>query len=339
MPSRLEFVGTDVTPDGNRPAQSKHALLRTWAKPSIVKDVASFVGFAVFYSKYIAWFESRITRLCKIMKNDSSTPLTDLWDAAAQSEFDDIRNAILSDPVLRRFDYRRRLYLLSDFCKDGFGYTAAKPGYDDASLTAARREDEGGECEFLLPGSQLTLHPIAFGCRRIRGNKKRLHSHLGEGFAGDWAINKIRHLIFCREFTWVTDCYALRFILSYDGNNPAILCLQMRLMCWSMTIIHRPGTVLTSADYFSHLGADLCFDPYLKDYIQRVLAMKQFSPAVSTLPILPENMPGYRTRRASLPLRDSQDSALDKTAVNLIAAIFVDPPAPFGDSLHHVPSP
>jgi hypothetical protein len=119
FPSRLEFVGTDVTPDGNRPAQSKHDLLRTWPTPTIVKDVASFVGFAVFYSKYIAWFESRITRLREIIKNDSSTPLNDLWNAVAQSEFDDIRNAILSDPVLRRFDYRR-LYLLSDFCKDGF---------------------------------------------------------------------------------------------------------------------------------------------------------------------------------------------------------------------------
>jgi hypothetical protein len=78
FPSRLEFVGTDVTPDGNRPAQSKHALLRAWPTPAIVKDVASFVGFAVFYSKYIAWFESHITRLREIMKHNSSIPLNDL---------------------------------------------------------------------------------------------------------------------------------------------------------------------------------------------------------------------------------------------------------------------
>jgi hypothetical protein len=35
FPSRLEFVGTDVTPDGNRPAQSKHDLLRTWPTPPL----------------------------------------------------------------------------------------------------------------------------------------------------------------------------------------------------------------------------------------------------------------------------------------------------------------
>jgi hypothetical protein len=82
------------------------------------------------------------------------------------------------------------------------------------------------------------LRPVAFGSRRCRGNEVHLHSHLGEGFAGDWAINKNRHYLFGKQFVWVTDCYAIRFILSYDGNNPAILRLQMRLMCWDVTIVH-----------------------------------------------------------------------------------------------------
>ena len=47
-PSRTEFVGIDVSQDGNRPAMSKHQLLKAWPNPTIVRDVASFVGFAVF---------------------------------------------------------------------------------------------------------------------------------------------------------------------------------------------------------------------------------------------------------------------------------------------------
>ncbi len=30
-------------------------------------------------------------------------------------------------------------------------------------------------------------------------------------------------LLFGTRFVWVTDCYAIRFILSYDGNNPLVL--------------------------------------------------------------------------------------------------------------------
>jgi hypothetical protein len=45
-------------------------------------------------------------------------------------------------------------------------------------------------------------------------------------------------MLFGTGFVWVTDCYAIRFILSYDGNNPAVLWLQMQLMCWDMDIVH-----------------------------------------------------------------------------------------------------
>ncbi len=45
FPKRLEFVGIDVSPDGNRPAMSKHDLIKSWPIPELVRDVASFVGF------------------------------------------------------------------------------------------------------------------------------------------------------------------------------------------------------------------------------------------------------------------------------------------------------
>lgn len=53
FPKRVEFVGINVSEDGNRPAMSKHKLLETWPKPTIIRDITSFVGFAVFYSIFI----------------------------------------------------------------------------------------------------------------------------------------------------------------------------------------------------------------------------------------------------------------------------------------------
>jgi hypothetical protein len=84
-----------------------------------------------------------------------------------------------------------------------------------------------------------TLHPICFGARKCHGNKVWLHSHLGECFAGDYAINNMQHYVFGQCFIWVTNCYAIN-LLSYKGGNPAILSLQMHLMCWDVDIIHRP---------------------------------------------------------------------------------------------------
>ncbi len=82
------------------------------------------------------------------------------------------------------------------------------------------------------------LHPVAFGAKRCRKNEVWLHSHLCEGFSGDWAMNKCHHMLSGKRFVWTTDCYVIKIILSYNGANPAILCLQMCLMCWDVDIVH-----------------------------------------------------------------------------------------------------
>ena len=84
FPRRFEFVGNDVSPDGNRPAQTKHQLLESWPKPEIVRDVAKFIGFAQFYSVYIHHFELRIAPLREIIiKSEYTDPVAPLWSDAA----------------------------------------------------------------------------------------------------------------------------------------------------------------------------------------------------------------------------------------------------------------
>ncbi len=137
------------------------------------------------------------------------------------------------------------------------------------------------------------LHLVAFGSCRTRGNEKRLHSHLGKAFAGDVAINKCHHINFDQRIVWITDCYALKFILLYDGQNPSILRLQMQFMCWDMIIRHHNNICFTEADYFSRLGADLCFDPLLKEYVQQAHALCCCSPAPTKMHITPDFQPYF----------------------------------------------
>ncbi len=161
----------------------------------------------------------------------------------------------------------------------------------------------GSDFSFMTKVLSAMVRPVAFGGPRRRGNEVRLHSHLGECFAGDWAINKNRHMLFGQRFVWVTDCYAARFILLYDGNNPAVLRLQMRLMCWDVDIVHRNDRHLTNANYWSRLSADICFDPPFKSYLDFDCGLRERCPAPTSLPMKTENMPYYCGRR--LASRDS----------------------------------
>jgi hypothetical protein len=68
----------------------------------------------------------------------------------------------------------------------------------------------------------------------------------------------------------------------------------MRFMCWEMDIEHRNDVFLMDANYWSHLGADLCFDPLLREYIQQVSAFRNRTPSPTAMPPALENMPYFR---------------------------------------------
>ena len=90
-----------------------------------------------------------------------------------------MKQAILDDPCLRRYDHCKLLVLRTDFSADGFGYVALQPADDEPSLAAMHKCMRGDGFDFMTKTSTSTLHPVAFGCRRTRGNEKKLHSHLG----------------------------------------------------------------------------------------------------------------------------------------------------------------
>lgn len=217
-----------------------------------MRVVAKFIGFAQFYSKYIHHLELRITPLQEFTtKHEYTDPVAvaGIWSNACQRSFEDIRKAIISDPCLLRYNCNHLLILRTNFSALGVGYIFCQPSTDDASEAAMKAYCSGANFSFMTKDSSATVRPVVFGGRQCSGNEICLHSHLGKCFAGDWAINKNRHMLFGQRFVWVADCYAARFILSYDGNNPAILRLQMRLMCWDVDIGYRNDIHLTDVDY------------------------------------------------------------------------------------------
>ena len=86
------------------------------------------------------------------------------------------------------------------------------PCNDEASVKTAQNYRVGKEFSFMKKGLTEILRPICFGARKTCGNEVRLHSHLGTGFSGDYAINKCRQYVFGQRFVWVTDCYTIKFI-------------------------------------------------------------------------------------------------------------------------------
>jgi hypothetical protein len=77
-----------------------------------------------------------------------------------------------------------------------------------------------------------------------------------------------------------------------------------------MDIEHRNNSHLVDTDYWSRLGTDLCFDPLLKDYIQRANFLCKKHPLLTKLPMLPKNQPYYWPPRNPVQLKDPPAAAI-----------------------------
>jgi hypothetical protein len=187
---RFEFVGINVCPNGNRPAMSKHQLLYHWPLPVIVRNVAKFVGFMQVYLRFIPNFEVRIAPLHKLMREEYTKPLGAKWTLITIGAWNNMREVVLKDLCLHQYDHWKLLVLRTDFSAEGFRYAACQPADNNASMQAMHQCMHGGSFNFMTMDLTTLLHLVAFGCCRMRGNEKPLHSHLGEAFAGDVAINK-----------------------------------------------------------------------------------------------------------------------------------------------------
>jgi hypothetical protein len=252
----------------------------------------------MFYAKFIPYLELKLAPLRSLCTDCWDDPITESnWTQERKEAWENCKQSVLADPCIQQYDAGKRVYLCTDFAKRGMGVAACQPANDEISLAAMKREMLGGPCEFFTDlkklGSPPCLHPISFASRKNKGYELNLHSHLGEGFALDWAINTNKLYCWGQRFTAVNDCYSLKFVLSYEGTNPVILRLQMRLMMWAMDIVHRVRTFNVPPDYFSKLASDTIFDPLLAEYYRVAIDERLRFPAPSG-EMTPEMMPGWR---------------------------------------------
>ncbi len=144
-------------------------LLKTWPAPEFVRDIEKFIGFAQFYSGFIPNFEMRAAPLRALIKGEYTDPIADHWMPQAEIAWNDLKDAILSDPCIQLFDYRKLVVLRTDFSSFGFGYVLLQPGNNEASVRAAQDYRAGKGFSFMTKVSNATLQPICFGARRSCG--------------------------------------------------------------------------------------------------------------------------------------------------------------------------
>jgi hypothetical protein len=106
------------------------------------------------------------------MECEYTKPVGKSWTDEAQTMFVELKQSILCNTCLRRFDHCKLTVLCTDFSAQGFGYVVCQPANNNILMAMVAQFMSGNVFDFMGKDNKGILHPMAFGSRRTQGNEK-----------------------------------------------------------------------------------------------------------------------------------------------------------------------
>ena len=203
FPDQIEFVGHGVCANGNMPAKLENNLLKTWLNFRFVCNIASFVGFMLFYGPYTPYAELHMPKLREVMKLTYKYQVDEIVTQEPYKERYESIHPLFADQCVACYDSDLHCYSQMGFSSFGFGYSLYQPNCDEVLLAVMYCEIMSGNCGFMTPGFTAQLRSISFGSRCTSSHEDKHYSHLGEEFCSDWIFSRIYSEVLVRTFYWL----------------------------------------------------------------------------------------------------------------------------------------
>ena len=114
------FLGLIVSTEGIAINPNKVSAIKEWKTPRSVTEAQSFIGFCNFYRRFIRGFSKVARPIIELTKDEFKKNFK--WNEQAQEAFEDLKERIISAPILKHFDHSKTAYLeadSSDFVQGG----------------------------------------------------------------------------------------------------------------------------------------------------------------------------------------------------------------------------
>ena len=114
---KVEVLGHVLTPNGLKTVPSKVQSIALWNAPRNVNELRSFLGLASYYRKFIQNFSIIADPLFKLLKKNQKY----IWSNECNEAFENIRQYLLSDPILSYPDFNKEFIVRTDASTQGIG--------------------------------------------------------------------------------------------------------------------------------------------------------------------------------------------------------------------------
>ena len=220
----LVFLGHKVSAAGLQPEDCKVLAVANMQPPCTVREVRSFLGFLGYYRRFVKGFSVLARPLYELTKANARFN----WDEDCQCAWEDLRQRVITAPMLAHPDFDEPFILQTDWQPTGIGAVLAQI-------------QDGRE------------HVIAYGSKGLSGTELKYAPTEGECAAVVYFVRYFRHYLHGRTFIVQTDHIALKWLMETKDLTGRLARWALKLQEYDFTIKYRPGKANANADALSRL--------------------------------------------------------------------------------------
>ena len=217
----VQFLGFRLSKEGIQPGTRKVQAISEFPRPKNVHDVQRYIGLTSFFRRFVTGFAKIASPLTELLKKDAVF----VWTEACQTAFERLKEELVREPTLVRFESGRRTELHTDASHSGLGAMLLQEVDKKMRLTYAIS-------------------------RRLDASEKNYHSTKLEQLAVVWALGRLRHYLHGIEFVVISDCSAVE-ALKARANTPQLARWLNIIAEFNFTVKHRAGTNMSHVDALS----------------------------------------------------------------------------------------
>ncbi|KAL4017799.1 hypothetical protein IC575_021371 [Cucumis melo] len=215
---QVSFLGHVVSKAGVSVDPAKIEAVTSWTRPSTVSEVRSFLGLAGYYRRFVENFSRIATPLTQLTRKGAPF----VWSKACEDSFQNLKQKLVTAPVLTVPDGSGSFVIYSDAFKKGLG------------------------CVLMQHGKV-----VAYASRQLKSHEQNYHTHDLELAAVVFALKIWRHYLYGEKIQIFTDHKSLQYFFTQKELNMRQRRWLELVKDYDCEILYHPGKANVVADALS----------------------------------------------------------------------------------------
>ncbi|KAA0050009.1 pol protein [Cucumis melo var. makuwa] len=215
---QVSFLGHVVSKAGVSVDPAKIEAVTGWTRPSTVSEVRSFLGLAGYYRRFVENFSRIATPLTQLTRKGAPF----VWSKACEDSFQNLKQKLITAPVLTVPDGSGSFVIYSDASKKGLG------------------------CVLMQQGKV-----VAYASRQLKSHEQNYPTHDLELAAVVFALKIWRHYLYGEKIQIFTDHKSLKYFFTQKELNMRQRRWLELVKDYDCEILYHPGKANVVADALS----------------------------------------------------------------------------------------